>query len=60
MEKTVEVRLQVPTALHELVKELARQDLRTTHNEYLHLLGGLTERYRTAPYRVSETEIDPN
>lgn len=35
MKDTVEVRLQVPRHLHEIIKRHAEVNLRTTHNEYL-------------------------
>jgi len=38
MKDTVEVRLQVPRKIHELVKRAAEQGLRTTHNQYIFYL----------------------
>lgn len=38
MKDTVEVRLLVPRNFHEFVRELAKLDMRTIHNEYIYIL----------------------
>lgn len=39
-EATIEFRLAVPLSLHTLVQEIARQERRTTHNQYLKIIEG--------------------
>lgn len=58
MKDTVEVRLQVPRAIHEKIQAAAQWEMRTTHNQYIHYLMWLHK--DSTPYpEIAKTWPDP-
>lgn len=55
-EPTVEFRLTVPLSLHTLVQEIARQERRTTHNQYIKLIENWLWMARRFPDKLWESE----
>jgi len=58
MKDTVEVRLQVPRHLHEIIKRHAEANLRTTHNEYLATLWRVLETPSIEPKRWQKQDYE--